>query len=205
MRVACVGGGPAGLYFAILMKLRDRGHGVTVYERNPAGVTYGWGVVLWEGTLARLEAGDPELARMVRQRSVRWAGQVLHVSGREPVRRVGEAFCIGRRELLDLLARRALALGVDVRFEQEVLDPAELASAELVVAADGAGSRVRRQGDRFGTEVATGRNRYLWLGTTKVFDCFTFGFAETEAGWIWIHAYAFDADTFSVVVAATTE
>jgi 2-polyprenyl-6-methoxyphenol hydroxylase-like FAD-dependent oxidoreductase len=189
------------------MKLQDRGHAVTVYERNPPGVTYGWGVVLWETTLAHLGATDPELARMVGERVYRWSGgQVLAVAGAEPICVQPGAFSIGRRVLLELLAQRATELGVELRYEHEVAGAAELGDVDLVVAADGVGSRLRQSGaERFGSEVQVGRNSYAWLGTTKVFDGFQFGFAETEAGWIWIHAYGFDESTSTVVVESTPE
>jgi 2-polyprenyl-6-methoxyphenol hydroxylase-like FAD-dependent oxidoreductase len=207
VRVACTGGGPAGLYLGILMRLQDRGHTVTVYERNPAGVTYGWGVVLWESTLARLEATDPELARMVGEHVYHWSGgQVLEVTGAEPVCVQPGAFSIGRRVLLDLLSRRATELGVELRYEHEVTGAAELGDVDLVVAADGVGSRLREgRAERFGAQVEVGRNSYAWLGTTKVFDGFVFGFAETDAGWIWIHAYGFDDRTSTVVIETTPE
>jgi 2-polyprenyl-6-methoxyphenol hydroxylase-like FAD-dependent oxidoreductase len=207
MRLACTGGGPAGLYFAILMKLQDRGHAVTVYERNPPGVTYGWGVVLWESTLAHLQATDPEFARMVGERLYHWrGGQVLAVAGAEPVCVQPGAFSIGRRALLELLAQRAIELGVEVVYEHEVTDAAELGDVDLVIASDGVGSRLRQaHAERFGSELQVGRNSYAWLGTTKVFDGFQFGFSQTPAGWIWTHAYGFDDSTSTVVVECTPE
>ena len=206
MRIACVGGGPAGLHFASLMKQRNRGHTVTVYERNPPGVTYGWGVVLWDETLKDLRGSDPLLARQVEEHAFRWTDQVLDRTGAEPVRAGGHGFSISRRHLLELLTRRARDVGVEVCFEHEVDALQAAAGADLVVAADGAGSRLRqRHAGALGTHVDVGRNRYLWLGSTKVFDAFTFGFAETSAGWIWMHAYGFDPATSTVVVECTPE
>ena len=113
---------------------------------------------------------------------------------------------IGRRRLLEILAARALALGVRVRFEREVEDLSELADADLVVVCDGVSSRLRRQHrDQFGTAVGVGRNKYIWLGTRKVFDAFTFAFVETEAGWIWCHAYGFDRNTSTFIVECSPE
>jgi 2-polyprenyl-6-methoxyphenol hydroxylase-like FAD-dependent oxidoreductase len=206
MRIVCVGGGPAGLYFAILMKQRDRGHEVTVLERNPAGVTYGWGVVFWDDLLDRLHASDPPTARAISASSFRWNGELLVVEGREPVAVEGRGYGIGRQRLLDLLLERALHLGVQVEFECDVEDPSQLRGADLVVGCDGVNSRVRQlDRDHFGTELDVGRNKYIWLGTSKVFDLFTFAFVPTPAGWIWCHAYGFDDETSTFIVECTPE
>ncbi|WP_030908084.1 FAD-dependent monooxygenase [Streptomyces sp. NRRL F-5126] len=207
MKVVCVGGGPAGLYFSILMKLREPAHDVTVYERDAAGSTYGWGVTYWAGLLDKLRAGDPESARAVEDASVRWSDGVAHVGGATTRHHGDEGFGIGRHRLLAILAGRARDLGVRVVHEREVepgteagLDDA-LADADLVVAADGVRSALRgRWAGHFGTEVSVGRNPYIWLGTTKVFDAFTFSFVESEHGWIWCYAYRFCEDASTVVV-----
>ncbi|GAA3722181.1 FAD-dependent monooxygenase [Streptomyces tremellae] len=209
MKVVCVGGGPAGLYFSILMKLRDGGHDVTVYERDPAGSTYGWGVTYWAGLLDKLRAGDPVSARAVEDASVRWSDGVAHLRGTTTRHHGDEGFGIGRHRLLDLLAGRACDLGVRVVHGHEA-EPAEIADgaagAGLVVAADGVRSALRtRWAGHFGTEVSIGRNPYIWLGTTKVFDAFTFAFVETPHGWIWCYAYRFSADASTVVVECAPE
>ncbi|MFI6703743.1 FAD-dependent monooxygenase [Streptomyces sp. NPDC050509] len=195
MKVACVGGGPAGLYFSILMKRQDPSHEITVYERNPAGSTYGWGVTYWGGLIEKLHTHDPESARTISERSVRWSDGVAHVGDLTTVHHGDEGFGIGRRELLDILAERAVELGVHIAYEHEVTvgpDDAELADADLVVACDGVNSGLReRHADHFGTQATPGRNRYVWLGTTKVFDSFTFAFTETGHGWIWAYGYGF--------------
>ncbi|MFE3829684.1 FAD-dependent monooxygenase [Streptomyces sp. NPDC059092] len=195
VKVACVGGGPAGLYFSILMKRQDPSHEITVYERNPAGSTYGWGVTYWGGLIEKLRAHDPESARTIGERSVRWSDGVAHVGDLTTVHHGDEGFGIGRRELLDILAGRARELGVRVVYEHEVTggpDEGELAGADLVVACDGVNSGLREHhAEHFGTEVTEGRNKYVWLGTTKVFDSFTFAFKETEHGWIWAYGYGF--------------
>ncbi|MGD1221893.1 FAD-dependent monooxygenase [Streptomyces krungchingensis] len=200
MKIACVGGGPASLYFSILMKRQDPSHDITVHERNPAGSTYGWGVTYWSSLLDQLRDGDPESARAVAEASVRWSDGVAHVGDRTTVHHGDEGFGIGRRRLLDLLAERARTLGVRVEFEHEVpADP--LPDADLVVAGDGVNSALRdRRAQHFGPEVTHGQNCYIWLGTTKVFDSFTFAFVETGHGWIWCYAYGFGEDASTCVV-----
>ncbi|MDQ0954954.1 2-polyprenyl-6-methoxyphenol hydroxylase-like FAD-dependent oxidoreductase [Streptomyces phaeochromogenes] len=206
VKIACVGGGPAGLYFSILMKLQDPDHDITVHERNPAGSTYGWGVTYWGSLLDKLHEGDPESARVVEENSVRWSDGVAHVGDRTTTHHGDEGFGIGRRQLLDLLAERARSLGVHVEYEHEIADGDRLPDADLVVACDGVHSGVReRHADRFGTEVGLGRNKYIWLGTTKVFDAFTFAFVETPHGWIWCYAYGFSADHSTCVVECSPE
>ncbi|MFD9326002.1 FAD-dependent monooxygenase [Streptomyces sp. NPDC060065] len=205
MKIACVGGGPAGLYFSILMKRQDPSHDITVYERNPAGSTYGWGVTYWAGLLDKLSEGDPESARAVSENSVRWSEGVAQVGESRTVHPGDEGFGIGRRRLLDLLAERAESLGVRVEFEHEVAAD-RLPDADLVVAGDGVNSALReRHTDHFGSDIALGRNVYSWLGTTKVFDSFTFSFVETDHGWIWCYAYAFSGEHSTCVVECSPE
>ncbi|MET9436308.1 FAD-dependent monooxygenase [Streptomyces sp. NPDC006551] len=208
MKIACVGGGPAGLYFSILMKRQDPSHDITVYERNPAGSTYGWGVTYWAGLLDKLRAGDPESADAISEASVRWTDGVAIVRDERTVHRGDEGFGIGRRRMLALLAERAEALGVRVEFEHAITgeDAPELAGADLIVAADGVNSVLREaHSDHFGAEVTTGRNPYIWLGTTKVFDSFSFAFKETEHGWIWCYAYGFSGEQSTCVVECSPE
>ncbi|MEW2166812.1 FAD-dependent monooxygenase [Streptomyces sp. NPDC007084] len=200
MKIACVGGGPASLYFSILMKLQDPSHDITVHERNPAGSTYGWGVTYWAGLLDKLREGDPVSALAVRDNSVCWSQGVAHVGDRTTVHPGDEGFGIGRRRMLDLLAERARALGVRVEYEHEVT-AGRLPEADLIVAGDGVNSALReRHADHFGTEIALGRNYYVWLGTTRVFDSFTFSFVETDHGWVWCYAYPFSEDHSTLVV-----
>ncbi|MET7323225.1 FAD-dependent monooxygenase [Streptomyces sp. NPDC005549] len=200
MKVACVGGGPAGLYLSILLKRRDPSHDVTVLERDPEGSTYGWGVTYWRGLLDRLQEHDPESARAVEEHSVRWRDGVAHVGDLATRHHGDEGFGIGRHRLLAILAARARELGVRLEYEHPVTG-ANPPAADLVVAADGAGSALRnRHAEHFGTEITGGRNPYVWLGTTKVFDAFTFAFVETRHGWIWAYGYGFGPEGSTCVV-----
>jgi 2-polyprenyl-6-methoxyphenol hydroxylase-like FAD-dependent oxidoreductase len=206
VKIACVGGGPASLYLSVLMKRQDPSHDITVYERNPAGSTYGWGVTYWSGLLDRLHEGDPESARAVREASVRWSDGVAHVGDRTTAHQGDEGFGIGRHRLLGLLGQRAESLGVRIEFEHEISADDPVPEADLVVAGDGVHSGLRaRHADHFGSAVALGRNRYIWLGTTKVFEAFTFAFVETGHGWIWCYAYGFGEDRSTCVVECTPE
>jgi anthraniloyl-CoA monooxygenase len=187
------------------MKLRDPGHDVVVLERNPAGVTCGGGIVFWDDLLEGLRANDPPTADAIGAAAFRWVDQHVVVDGQLAASLAGCGFSVRRQRLLDILTARALELGVDVRFEAEVEDPGSL-DADLVVACDGVNSRLRRRDpDRFGTRIDTGRNKYMWLCTTRVFDAFTFAFVRTEAGWIWCHAYGFNATTSTFIVECSPE
>lgn len=206
MKLVCVGGGPAGLYFSILMKLRNPAHDITVYERNAAGSTYGWGVTYWGDLFDSLHGNDPASALAVRENSVRWCDGIAYVRDRRTVHRGDEGFAVSRRRLLDVLARRARCLGVRLEFGCEITDEADFPGADLVVACDGINSRLRaRHSDHFGTEVTVGNNTYAWLGTTKVFDSFTFAFVETPHGWVWCYAYGFSAEHSTLIVECSPE
>ncbi|MGX1128417.1 2-polyprenyl-6-methoxyphenol hydroxylase-like FAD-dependent oxidoreductase [Streptomyces glaucescens] len=205
MKVACVGGGPAGLYLSILLKLRDPSHEITVHERNPEGSTYGWGVTYWRGLLDRLHLHDPESARALDENSVCWSDGIAHIGDRTARHTGDQGFGIGRHRLLEILAARARSLGVRLAYDDEITAD-RLPDADLVVAADGVRSALRtRHADHFGTEVTAGRNSYIWLGTTKVFDAFTFAFVETDHGWIWCYGYGYSAGHSTCVVECAPE
>ncbi|MED5313742.1 MAG: bifunctional salicylyl-CoA 5-hydroxylase/oxidoreductase, partial [Pseudomonadota bacterium] len=203
MKIACLGGGPAGLYFAISMKLRDASHDITVIERNRADDTFGWGVVLSDETLANLKDNDPVSAEAIQNRFAYWDDIALVHRGERLVSS-GHGFCgIGRRKLLELLQERAVALGVKLEFETEIDDIEALCDQhDLVVAADGVNSRVRAHFEaHFRPEVDRRTCKFVWLGTHQKFDdAFTFIFEETEHGWVWAHAYQFDSDTATFIV-----
>jgi len=207
MRIVCIGGGPAGLYFAISAKLRDAGHDITVIERDPPGATYGWGVVYWDDLLDILFRNDPDSARALRAESVLWQDQRIILRSEQTAYLSGYGFSVGRAALLDILGERATELGIDLRYRCEVNgDIPEIAEADLVVACDGANSRTRqRHGEQFGARVDIGGNPYIWLGTDKVFDSFTFAFEQTSAGWIWFHAYPSTAGISTCIVECTQQ
>lgn len=201
MRIVCVGGGPASLYFSILMKRQAPEHDITVFERNPTGVTYGWGVTYWGNLLDKFHDNDPETARAIQDNSARWADGVAYIRQARTVHHGDEGFSVGRQRLLDILAARARALGVDIQYEREIATPDDLPPADLVIAGDGINSKLRQfHAEHFRPTVTVGGNRFIWLGTDKVFDSFTFAFVETDAGWIWFYAYGFSAEHSTCIV-----
>jgi anthraniloyl-CoA monooxygenase len=203
MKIACLGGGPAGLYFAISMKLRDAAHDITVFERNKPDDTFGWGVVLSDETFENLAKNDPLSAGEIRRHFAYWDDIAVHYRGRKIVS-TGHGFSgIARKKLLQLLQQRARGLGIDLRFQTEIVSAAELAKThDLVVAADGLNSRTRNEfAAHFKPGIETRKNKFVWLGTHQKFDdAFAFIFEETAHGWIWAHAYQFDADTATFIV-----
>jgi anthraniloyl-CoA monooxygenase len=208
MRIACLGGGPAGLYFAISMKLRDPAHEIDLFERNRADDTFGWGVVFSDQTVENLIANDPVSGAVIRSEFAHWDDIDVHIHG-ETIRSSGHGFIgIGRKRLLAILQDRARELGVRLHFEHEApADLAAYADYDLVIAADGANSRMRgAYEERFGIDIQVRRNKFFWFGTHKAFDAFTFAFEQTEAGWVWAHAYRFDdgLSTFIVEMAPET-
>ena len=203
MKIGCLGGGPAGLYFAISMKLRDTSHDITVFERNKPDDTFGWGVVFSGETFDNLTANDPVTAAAIRDHFAYWDDIAVHYRGRRVVS-TGHGFCgIGRKQLLALLQQRARELGVTLRFQTEIESTAELAKThDLVVAADGLNSMTRREfAQHFNPSIDLRKCKFVWLGTHQKFDdAFTFIFEETEHGWVWAHAYQFDADMATFIV-----
>ena len=205
MRIACAGGGPAGLYFAVLMKLWQPQSDVTVFERNVAGVTHGWGVIWEREFLDRLARLDAESAAEIERSSTRWRDQAISFRGARDVNRDNQrTYAISRQRFVDILAARAGRLGVDIRYSREIRDAAQLPDADLIVAADGVNSLLRDGGRAgFGTRLSAGRNKYTWLGTSKAFASFSFFFEQTEAGWIWAHAYPHEPTASTFIVECT--
>ena len=202
MKIACLGGGPAGLYFAISMKLRDPECQVDVYERNRPGDTFGWGVVFSDQTMENLEGNDPVSARSIADNLAHWDDIDVHFRG-EVETSTGHGFCgIGRKHLLNILQDRARDLGVGLHFECKIgADLDRFPDADMIVASDGLNSKIRsRYADHFKPDIDVRQNKFIWLGTQKVFDAFTFIFTETEHGWVWAHAYKFDDGTSTFIV-----
>ncbi len=204
MRILCLGGGPAGLYFALLMKLQNPAHSVTVVERNRPFDTFGWGVVLSDQTLGNLRVADPVSAQLIGDAFNHWDDVEMFFKGRS-VRSGGHGFCgIGRKRLLNILQQRCMALGVDLVFETDVQDDQSIAAhynADLVIASDGLNSRIRsRYAQTFKPDVELRNCRFVWLGTDKTFAAFTFAFEQTEHGWFAAHAYKFDDNTSTFIV-----
>jgi anthraniloyl-CoA monooxygenase len=204
VKIVCIGGGPAGLYFALLMKKQDAAHEITVIERNRPYDTFGWGVVFSDQTLGNLVTADEPTARTILQAFNHWDDIDVHFKGHTTTSG-GHGFCgIGRKRLLNILQQRCEELGVKLVFETDVGDDQEVArqyGADLVIACDGLNSRVRtRYSGTFQPDVEARKCRFVWLGTKKLFPAFTFAFEETEHGWFQAHAYQYDGDTATFIV-----
>jgi len=211
MKIACVGGGPAGLYFAISMKLRHPEYEVVVLERNRPGDTFGWGVVFSDKTMENLAANDPVSAEAMTAELAHWDDIDIHIDDGDhssTVTSTGHGFIgIGRKRLLEILQARAAELGVELRFETEV-EPGEalFAAYDLVIAADGINSKLREAyAEHFDCDIEVRRNKFVWLGTHQKFDAFKFIFVNTEHGWVWAHAYQFDRETATFIVECSPE
>ena len=169
MNIVCLGGGPAGLYFALLMKLQDPTHVITVVERNRPFDTFGWGVVLSDQTLGNLRTADPVSAQLIGDALNHWDDVEMFFKGKS-VRSGGHGFCgVGRKKLLNILQERCIALGVDLVFEADVQDDQAIAAqynADLLIACDGLNSRVRtRYAETYNPDVEMRDCRFVWLGT----------------------------------------
>ncbi len=202
MRIAIVGGGPGGLYFAALMKQLDPTHEITLWERNAASDTFGFGVVFSDETLGGIGNADPVVADYMSRRFARWTDIDIHFRG-ETVTVGGQGFAaMSRKELLELLQHRCAELDVDVRFSTMAPPVDELeAEYDLVLAADGVNSQIRAAyADSFGPSLDPRPNKFMWLGTDQVFEAFKFFVKETEFGMMQIHGYPFSEQGSTFIV-----
>lgn len=210
MKIVCIGGGPAGLYFALLYKKARPETSITVVERNAPGVTFGWGVVFSDETLSYLEENDGPTHEAITTRFAHWDAIDIHYKGAR-LRSGGHGFSgIARKDLLLILQDRCRELGVELVFDTEVDDYEQvverLGGADLVIACDGVKSKIRdRHANVFKPSIDLRRSRYIWLGTKKKFDAFTFYFEGNEHGMFQVHAYRFDAGTSTFIAECDEE
>ena len=204
MKIVCIGGGPSGLYFALLMKQNNSSHDITVVERNKPYDTFGWGVVFSDATMDNMQGQDPVTAAEIRQAFNHWDDIELIFKG-ETIRSGGHGFVgIGRKKLLNILQTRCEALGVKLVFETDADSDADYPDADLIIASDGINSRIRsKHAEVFKPEITVRPNRFIWLGTHKLYDAFTFLFEKTEHGWFQAHVYKFDENTTTFIVECT--
>src|SRR5512133_2963280 len=206
MNIVCIGGGPAGLYFALLMKQQDAAHQITVVERNKPYDTFGWGVVFSDQTLGNLQTADARSAARILDSFSHWDDIEVNIRGHK-IRSGGHGFCgIGRKRLLNILQERCEELGVRLVFETDVQGDEQFPDADLIIASDGLNSRIRtRYAATYQPDIDLRKCRFVWLGTHKKFEAFTFAFEQTEHGWFQAHAYQFDADTSTFIVETPEE
>ncbi|MFC7408761.1 bifunctional salicylyl-CoA 5-hydroxylase/oxidoreductase [Hydrogenophaga atypica] len=206
MKIVCIGGGPAGLYFGLLMKQLDPAHDVTVVERNKPYDTFGWGVVFSDATMDNMRQWDPATAAEIEQAFNHWDDIELLFKGRT-IRSGGHGFVgIGRKKLLNILQARCEELDVKLVFETNADNDLAYADADLIIASDGINSQIRtRYANTFKPDIVTRPNRYIWLGTHRLYDAFTFDFQRTEHGWFQAHIYKFDENTTTFIVECPEE
>ncbi|HPP96874.1 MAG TPA: FAD-dependent monooxygenase, partial [Ottowia sp.] len=201
MKIVCIGGGPAGLYFSLLMKQHNPAHDITVIERNRPYDTFGWGVVFSDATMENMRVWDKKSADDIQLAFNHWDDIELLFKG-EVIRSGGHGFVgIGRKKLLNILQDRCQEVGVKLVFERDVESDAEFADADLIIASDGINSKIRKLHENlFKPELIVRPNRFIWLGTNKLYDAFTFDFVRTEHGWFQAHIYKFDETTSTFIV-----
>ena len=206
MRIVCLGGGPAGLYFSILMMQADPTHRITVFERNQPDDTFGWGVVFSDATLGNFAKADLQTYAEITRNFHHWDDCEILFKDRA-IRSGGHGFCgIARKKLLNILQARAAELGVEQCFATNINDEEQFADADLIVAADGVNSQVRQKyASAFKPDIDVRKCRYIWLGTNLKLDAFTFITEPTEWGWFQVHAYQFDGNTSTFIVECREE
>src|SRR6059058_4419118 len=206
MKIVSIGGGAAGLYFALLMKKADPAHDILVVERNRPDDTFGFGVVFSDATLETFAEADPETYGEITRNFAHWDDIDIHYRG-EVVTSTGHGFSgLSRQLLLDIMQRRCAELGVRLRWETEVGVLGAWADADLVLAADGVNSVVRsRYAEHFRPQIDWRPNKFVWLGTTFPYPAFTFLFKESSHGLWRVHAYRYDASMSTFILEATEE
>ena len=202
MNINVIGGGPAGLYFALLMKRHDPAHRVTVFERNPPDATFGWGVVFSGRTLSNLQAADAPSHRRITESFETWDNVDVVYRGQKISIRGNHFSGIARLRLLNILQERCRELGVELRFNEEVSDVEGLAAGcDLLVGADGVNSEVRRRyAEHFRPALGAGANKYIWYGTRQLFHGLTLTFRESAAGLFAAHSYKFSPALSTFIV-----
>ena len=205
-RIVVLGAGPAGLYCALLIKKADPARQITIIERNPADVTYGWGVVFSDRTLASFERADYKTYKQITDRFVIWDSIDVRYRG-ETVRCGGHVIAsISRKLLLNILQRRCIELGIEIHFGMDIQDLSELPEHDLLIAADGVNSLARKMyEEEFRPRTEWGKARYIWLGAERVLDAFTFIFHENAHGFFTTHAYPFSGTTSTFIVECAEE
>ena len=200
-KILTLGGGPAGLYCGLLIKKADPSREITIIERNPAGVTYGWGVVFSDRTLASFQRADYKTYQQIADNFVIWDAIDVHYRG-ETIRCGGHVIAaISRKVLLDILQKRCIELGVKIQFETEVNNLSDLPQHDLLIASDGVNSITRKTfEEQFKPGIEWGKAKYIWLGADKVLDAFNFIFMENEHGLFQVHAYPFSGTTSTFIV-----
>ncbi len=207
MRIVCLGGGPAGLYFSILMKQANPACDITVIERNKADSTFGWGIVFSDQTMAGFRQDDPKVVAEIERNFHHWDNVDVFFKERRIVSG-GHGFCgIGRLKLLQIFQARARELGVKLQFETEFRDPDDYSREyDLVIGSDGVNSVTRKKYEsHFNPRIDVRKCRFIWLGTKKKLDAFTFAFKQTEHGWFNLHAYQFNEEWATFIVETPEE
>ena len=207
MRIVCLGGGPAGLYFAILMKQANPAAEITVLERNQADSTFGWGIVFSDKTMDGFRQDDPQVVAEIERNFHHWDNVDVFFKDRRIISG-GHGFCgIGRLKLLQIFQARARELGVTLKFETEFRDPDDYAREyDLVIGADGVNSTTRtKYVEHFNPRIEVRKCRFIWLGTRMKLNAFTFAFKQTEWGWFNLHAYQFNEEWATFIVETPEE